>query len=249
MPRWRADIMHPVDLVEEIATGIGYEALGTAHSALSIEGVQLPHSTLSRRLRTSMQSQGIQEVLSLTLSSDQIQFQMMNWSPIGKVTKIANPITTEHTLLRQRVLPSLLQLLAANRHHELPQRVYEVGEVVRDHQNALALGWACAETASGFTAAKGLTQAILRDLGTTALQIAVTFEPVSEADHWNIGEYGKYGPWLQGRGAKVIIDNTVVGQFGEIDPSVGQRFGLKVPIHAGEFDIEALKSTIPDPVL
>jgi len=249
MPRWRADIMHPVDLVEDIATGIGYEELGTAHSALSIEGVQLPQATLTRRLRTSMQSQGLQEVLSLTLSSDQIQFQMMDWPPNGDVTRIANPITNEHTMLRQRVLPSLLQLLAANRHHELPQRVYEVGEVVRYHRNTLSLGWACAETAAGFTAAKGLAQALLRDIGTTALAIEVTFEPVGQAAYGGVSEYGEFGPWLLGRGAKVIIDNTVVGQFGEINPAVGHRFGLKVPIHAGEFDVEALRATIPDPVL
>ena len=75
------------------------------------------------------------------------------------------------------------------------------------------------------------------------------FEPVKEQQSSGGTESGKNGPWLAGRGAKVIIDNIEVGQFGEIDPTVSQRFGLKVPIHAGEFDIEALRTTIPDPVL
>ena len=36
MPRWRFDILHPIDLVEEIATGIGYESLGESLSLIHI---------------------------------------------------------------------------------------------------------------------------------------------------------------------------------------------------------------------
>ncbi len=239
MPRWRADIMHPVDLVEEIAIGIGYEALGEARSALSIEAVPLPQANLHRRLRGSLQSQGLQEVQSLTLSSDSVQFDGLRWNAVPPVTRIANPINTEHTILRQRILPSLLELLAANRHHELPQRVFELGEVVRRHHNRQRLAWACAETAAGFTVAKGLAQAVLRDLGCTALGLDVTFA-ASEVD---------VGPWLAGRAAIVLVNGEKVGEFGEIDPVVCENLGLKVPIHGAEFDVAALAANIPDPVL
>ena len=57
------------------------------------------------------------------------------------------------------------------------------------------------------------------------------------------------GPWIKGRGAKVIIGDTEVGQIGEIDPKVSFEFGLRVPVQAGEFDVDALGRTISDPVI
>ena len=56
------------------------------------------------------------------------------------------------------------------------------------------------------------------------------------------------GPWLAGRSAKVLLDGEWVGCFGEIDPSISQIFELLVPLNGAEFDVEALKSSITDPV-
>jgi phenylalanyl-tRNA synthetase beta subunit len=53
---------------------------------------------------------------------------------------------------------------------------------------------------------------------------------------------------LAGRSAKVIIGNTWVGCFGEIDPTVSNEFELKVPINGAEFDVSLLNSALPDPV-
>jgi phenylalanyl-tRNA synthetase beta chain len=239
MPRWRADILHPVDLVEEVAIGIGYEDLGVATSNQSSAGIALPKMTLHRRIRESMQGQGLQQIQSLSLSNEGDQFDMMRNEKFGAVTRLHNPITIDHTILRQHLLPSLLRLLAANRHHELPQRVYELGTVVRDNHNQERVCWVCAEVGSGFTGAKGISQALLRDLGVEALSSEVEFSPIPEGE----------GPWLAGRGASISVAGEIVGTFGEIDPVVGDSFELRVPIQAGEFDIEALGRLIPDPVL
>lgn len=236
MPRWRFDILHPIDLVEEIATGIGYESLGEAYSSLALEGVPLARANLIRRINESLSSQGIQQVQSLTLSNDEAQFTNMRWEPEGEVTRIANPITIEHTILRQKILPSLLEILAENRHHELPQRIQECGEVVRNHQNSWRVAWACAETNAGFTAAKGIAQALTRDLGARE---DISFKALDDNE----------GPWIPGRGAKILIGEIELGTFGEIDPRVSEIYGLKVPIHAGDFDLSALAEAIPDPLL
>ena len=46
-----------------------------------------------------------------------------------------------------------------------------------------------------------------------------------------------------------MVSNEESGQFGEIDPAVSHEFGLRSPIQAGEFDIDAISPLIPDPVL
>ena len=237
MPRWRNDIMHPVDIVEDIAIGYGYDNLPEQLSAVHLDAIPLPSSNLKRRISSSLCALGLQETQSLTLSNKRDQFERVRWIEENKSTIISNPITKEHTMLRQYILPSLPNLLAANRHHELPQRVHELGDVVRDSENKTRLSWACAEVGGGFSAAKGIASSLLRDLGANLSE--VKWQGINQEE----------GPWIKGRGAKVIIGGIEVGQIGEIDPKVSFEFGLKVPIQAGEFDVDALGRTIPDPVL
>ena len=237
MPRWRSDIMHPIDIVEDIAIGFGFENLPNQMSSLHIDAVPLDSSNMKRRFGESMRACGLQEVQSLTLSNEVDQFELTKWPLGGSKTIIANPITSEHTMLRQYVLPSLLRLLAANRHHELPQRVYELGTVVRDAKNLERGAWACAEVGRGFSTAKGIAQGILRDLGGS----------MDEVDF--VSTTPESGPWISSRGCSVLVQGQLIGEFGEISPEVSISFGLKSPIHAGEFDLEVLRTLIPDPVI
>ena len=234
MPRWRFDLLHPVDLVEELAIGHGYEDLGTDVPKATLTAQPRIDHHLRRRLRTSMQGMGMMQIQSLTLSNQHDQFDSMRWMPAHEVTLITNPITVDHTMLRQHLLPGLLKLLAGNRHHDLPQSVYELGTVVRDHVNAERLAFITAERSGGFAAVRGRIQALCRDLGVDEW-IA---EPLEAGD----------GPWLAGRGAKVIINGTWVGCFGEVDPAVASLYDLRVPLNGAEFDVDALMSAVQDPV-
>ena len=236
MPRWRSDIMHPVDIVEDIAIGFGYDNLPDVLSSVHIDASPLKKSNLHRRIRMSMRSVGLQEVQSLTLSNERDQFEKTRWPVISEATVISNPITVDHTLLRQYIFPSLMNLLSSNRHHELPQRVYELGEVVHGGVNKTRVSWACAESGAGFSTAKGVVQSLLRDLG--APLSSVSFEPVVEGS----------GPWIDGRGARVLIEGHEIGEFGEVSPDVMSLFSLRSPIHAGEFDVDVISEIVKDPV-
>lgn len=236
MPRWRSDIMHPIDIVEDIAIGFGYDNLPDILSSVHIDASPLKSSNLHRRIRMSLRSVGLQEIQSLTLSNENDQFEKTRWPMISEATVISNPITVDHTLLRQYIFPSLMNLLSSNRHHELPQRVYELGEVVHGGDNRTRVSWACAEAGAGFSTAKGIVQSLLRDLGATSS--AISFEPTPD----------KKGPWINGRGALVLIDGHEIGEFGEVSPEVMGLFGLRSPIHAGEFDVDMISKRIKDPI-
>ena len=234
MPRWRFDILHPIDLVEDVAIGHGYEDLGNDVPKAPLTAIPRQDSQIRRRLRESLQGLGLMQIQSLTLSNDIDQFEAMRWPPMGEVTRITNPITIDHTLLRHYLLPGLFRLMASNRHHDLPQAVYELGTVIRDHKNSERFAFLIAEQGGGFAAIRGRIQALLRDLGAKEY----TIEPLK----------GTMGPWLTGRCAKVIIDNVHVGCFGEMDPAVSAHYELRVPLNGAEFDIGALQSVLPDPV-
>ena len=146
---------------------------------------------------------------------------------------MTNPITTEHTILRQNILPGLLRLLSANRHHDLPQGVYELGSVVIDHKNTEKFAFIVAENSGGFASLRGRIQALMRDLG---------------CDDWNL-EPKNGGPWLTGRSANIVVNGTVIGECGEVDPHVSERFDLNVPISGAQFDMQSISQVIKDPVL
>ena len=160
MPRWRFDLLHPVDMVEELAIGHGYEDLGTDVPKATLTAQPRTDHHLRRRLRASMEGMGMMQIQSLTLSNMDDQFVRMRWKPNHAVTTITNPITVDHTVLRQHLMPGLLKLLASNRHHDLPQSVYELGAVVRDHRNADRLAFLTAERSGGFAAVRGRVQAL-----------------------------------------------------------------------------------------
>ena len=237
MPRWRFDILHPIDIVEDLAIGHGYENLGEAQPIISMDGVPRDDANLMRRVRECMQGLGLQQVQSLTLSNESDQFENVRWKPTGEVTVISNPITIEHTLLRQSILPSLLRLIASNRHHELPQSIYESGYCVRDHHNTTRAAWLVADRDASFAKARGFVQALLRDLGADMNSV-----------QW-VETEDENGPWLKGRGGKIKIDGKTVGEFGELDPVVSEKFELSVPMHGAEFDLQTISETIADPVL
>ena len=85
-----------------------------------------------------------------------------------------------------------------------------------------------------------MAEALLRDLGAFSREIDVSYQPLTESDG---------GPYLLGRGAKVMVAGEWVGCCGEIDPRVSEKFGLKVPIICGVFDVDALGRFIPDPII
>ena len=237
MPSWRADILHPVDVVEDVIIGIGLNSLPQKNSLVNLPGSASEGSSLERRVRQSIRAMGAHEVQTLTLTNMEMEFVTPRLIPAGEITRIKNPITREHDILRQYILPSLFQVLSSNRHHELPHRIFELGTKVVDHINSSSVAWACAEKNAGFSSAKGYGMSLLRDLGTNDDDLGLVE-----------GSPG-VGPWIPGRVADVSIKGVYVGTFGEIAPAVSVSYGLRVPIHAGEFDMKALMSLLPDPLL
>ena len=232
MPRWRFDILHPIDLVEEVAIGHGYDDLAYDVPKAPLTAIPRQDGHLRRRIREALQGLGLVQIQSLTLSNDSDQFTSMRWKKDGAITRMTNPITTEHTILRQNILPGLLRLLAANRHHDLPQGVYELGTVVIDHKNRDRFAFLVAENSGGFSSLRGRIQALMRDLG---------------CQDWTL-EVLEDGPWLEGRSASIIVNGITVGECGELDPHVSESFDLNVPMSGAQIDVQLLASVMQDPV-
>lgn len=232
-PAWRFDILHPWDLIEDIAIGYGFENFdGTLPTTITFGG-KLPQQDLEDRLRLLMVGHGWHEARTITLSNPGAQ-----WTHWGEedgsadAVRLRNPVMEEQTLLRQRLAPSLLGVLAHNKHRPLPQRLFELGYVVVEEdgrwRNRLHL--ACVETAAktGWSDAKALAEAIVRDLGLEA-----TLEPD-----------GRPG-FIPGRQGEIQVAGTPVGHFGELHPDTILAFDLAAATIALELDVTALAGVAP----
>jgi len=223
VPAYRADILHQVDLAEDAAVGYGFERFGHSLPVRSTFGIEDEANAFSARLKPVLMGLGYTEVATLTLSSMAEQYDALGLDRDPSAVSIVNPVTEDHEILRASLLPNLLSILRRNKHRELPQRVFEVGEVVRGTANKVFVSGMSIHPKAGFTEAKSDVQSILVAAG---LQC-----DVSAAAH---------GAFVPGRCAEVSVSGSPVGVFGEVSPSTIVAFGLGYPAAAFELDLEAM---------
>ncbi|MEO0050607.1 MAG: phenylalanine--tRNA ligase subunit beta [candidate division WOR-3 bacterium] len=233
VPAYRCDVIHPYDVIEDIAIGYGYhrlqpQLLGTATPSNPLKIEEL--CQLCRRVMTGL---GFIETLSLNLSSPEAQFDHLGIKDDGKTILLENPVSVEQRILRRHLLFGILETLKLNSTQTLPQKIFEIGDVFAiapdketgaEEKRHLAIGMA--DSKVGFAELKSVIEALAREM-----DIEIVFTPFDQA------------PFLAGRCARLTKpDKTPVGICGEVHPEVLERFNLTVPVALAEIDIQTLFS-------
>ena len=218
-PAYRLDILHEVDLVEDLAIASGYDRYPRGLPRHQTIGESLAANDFAETLRVLLVGYGYQEVMSLTIASAKDAFD----TPDRVV--IRNPLSEELTTLRSSLLPALLNIFRLNKHRELPQRIFEISDVVLEARNVRRIGAAAIHHKASFTEAKSLVLSLLRDVGW--------------AGHVRALEDPNFIP---GRAASVLLDGRDVGRFGEIHPRILEAYALVQPVLAFEIDVDPLRS-------
>ncbi len=133
VPSHRLDVSEPADLIEEIARIHGYDEIPTTliHDVLPPQRSQ-PHLDGLEQTRDILVGCGLTEILSYSLSSlDSINRARAEGPPPAAedYISLANPISQERQLLRQSLLPSLLETLSTNRRYRQRMALFEIGRV------------------------------------------------------------------------------------------------------------------------
>ena len=130
IPAFRGDVMHTVDLTEEVAIGYGYFNIPKTIREGCI-GEYHPIQTFSDKVRRIMIGAGYLEVLNFILTSSEKQYtKMKQIFDESKLVQIANPISKEYNTTRTSILPNLMDTLRYNRSEEKPIRIFEVGDII-----------------------------------------------------------------------------------------------------------------------
>jgi phenylalanyl-tRNA synthetase beta chain len=225
-PDYRIDIMHPVDIVEDIIIGYGYNRIEPLPISLHVYGGEQEHEKRKAALAEVCTGIGLQEVITFTLTSKEKQAGKVLLSPDG-IVEIRNPISLNWALLRRNIFPELLEFLAKNKDAEYPQKIFDIGSTLRitntgetgvEEKDRLCI--VLSGRSADFTTIKSVLESISSNTG-TAYEIRESSEPFLE----------------EGKAADIYINGKKAGFMGEINRKVMLNFTLKMPVAVLETDI------------
>ena len=223
VPCYRADIMHDWDLFEDVAIAYGYDRIQAQPPATFTVGKPHPVQVNAALAREAFCGLGYLEVMPFTLTNEDTLFKKMQRGEKSGVLHVMHPISIENTVVRTDLLPLLLEFLALNRHRELPQRLFTVGDVVDScltYQHAAGVS---THPDADFSEAYASADAVFHELS---------------IDH-SIKESADPA-FIDGRKGDIIVAGKKIGVFGEIHPSVLNSFELEHSVAAFEFDLRAV---------
>ena len=230
IPCYRTDIMHSVDMMEDIAIAMDINKLKPEWPRIWTVGNLVRETDETESVAEILIGLGFQEVLTYTLTSPVVVSDNMQ-SGEGKLVELLNPRMSTHTVLRSWLLPSLLEILSRNTHVDYPQRIFEIGPCINRGENQVQ---PIQETQ------KLAAVTIHANAGFTEIRSSLDALAENEGQSFQIKDK-EHPSFLPGRcGAIISKDGGAVGTIGEVNPRVIKSWGLNLPAAAFELELSAL---------
>ena len=238
IPTHRRDIEREIDLIEEVARLYGYDRMPTTLPPGTNTSAGRPlASRLEDRARSACLRCGLTEVTTYSLSNDAAHERA--GIDAARAVRLRNPLSEDYTLLRESLLPSLLDVLRRNRGQRI--RAFELGRIyfargageLADERRALGVALSDAPAAAhwqktavpvDFWAIKAVVENVLREFGAPLPIFAPTKHPT----------------FHPGRCASVSLNGEELGVLGEVHPLVAQKWEISGRAYIAQFDFNAL---------
>ncbi|MCX5724783.1 MAG: phenylalanine--tRNA ligase subunit beta [Nitrospirae bacterium] len=232
LPPYRQDLMHAMDVVEDVAISRGYaDFLPVMPSDFTVGGLSRIEE-VSDRVRALMVGMGFQEIISNILGSphdlrDAMRLEGTDW---GQLVEVDNVMSQNFSALRQWVLPSLLRVEAASNRAFYPHRMFEAGEVAKfdltqplGSRTVMVLGGMIAHADAHFSEIHSCLDTLFYYVNQ-----AYSLEPI------------QHPSFLAGRVGAIVLEGKQIGVIGELHPEVLERWQISVPAVAFEIDLTQL---------
>jgi phenylalanyl-tRNA synthetase beta chain len=227
IPAYRMDILHAVDVIEDIAIGYGFDILTPAIPQTMTMGRLSPATRLKKKVRDLMVGMGYQEIMNYIMTSPEtLNDKMLRNDPI---VTTENPKSRNYSVLRNSLLPVLLDFASQNQHADYPQKVFEVGDITIPEEtmetrvNQIpSVGCLMSDVKVNITTMMTEIGFLLRNLG---LDEKFKFVSVDNPT------------FVRGRAAQITVKDKQVGYLGEISPEVLTNFGIGYPVVAFEIHL------------
>ena len=231
LPSYRSDLMHPIDVAEDVAISRGYDSFAPIMPAQFTVGSLSALEQTSDDVRDQMVGMGFQEMFSnILMSHEDLVDRMKLTSADHPVVEVDNVMSLSYSCLRSWILPSLLRIETASPRAFYPHRLFEIGEVAVPDLS-LELG---SKTRINLAALLAHPQANFSEIHTTLdvllyyLVQDYTLEPTTHPS------------FLEGRVGKIVVNGQSIGLIGELHPEVLEAWQISMPISVFELEVDAL---------
>ena len=232
LPPYRNDVMHAMDVVEDVAISRGYgDFVPVMPSEFTVGGLSRLEQ-VSDRIRDLLVGMGFQEVISniLTSRSDLVDRMRLPGTEWERVVEVDNVMSQNFACLRQGILPSLLRVESVSTRVFYPHRLFEVGEVVipdLTHElggrTVLSAGALIAHATANFSEIHSCLDLLFYYLGHP-----YQLDPLAHPS------------FLDGRAGRILCDGRTLGVIGELHPEVLEQWQVAMPCVAFEFAVDRL---------
>jgi len=233
IPAYRTDILHEIDLAEEIAIAYGYENFIPEIPKISTIGEEDSIAILKRKISEILVGLDMLEVSSYHLTTKETQYKILGYKEYKDMIEVIDS-KTENNILRNSLLAQSIKILSENSDASYPQKIFELGRVFASNDKSdtgilekenLCIN-ICSEKAN-FTEIK-------QTLDYLARMLDFKYE-IKELDH---------PAFITGRCGEIIINKNnkkeSIGILGEIAPFVLKNSKIKMPVASLEMNIESL---------
>ena len=223
IPAYRFDIFGPLDLVEEVALGYGIQNLEPILSPSQTIGKINYVSLKLKSLDQTMIGLGFLEALNSSLTSKRVLYDMTDRDST-KIISVLDSKSREHTILRDSILPGLLENLSKNIHESYPQKIFETGTVFATENpisEKINFSGISAHKDANFTEIKSIIQSALN------IGFGIKVETKTATN----------STFEDGHCASIILNNIPIGIIGKIDSKIIENYKIRVPVVGFEISL------------
>ena len=223
IPAYRFDIFGEMDLVEEVALGYGIQNLSPTLTPSQTIGQTNSISEKIKLLTNSMVGFGFIEALNSSLTSKRILYDNSNRIDSSSIS-VLDSKSLEHTILRDSILPQLIENLSRNIHEPYPQKIFETGTVFltrKEINEQFNFAGIVAHQDANYSEMKSILQSSLKTSFNLDIETKTNSEPLFE----------------EGYCANITIKNNSVGLIGKINSKVLENYKIRVPVMGFEISL------------
>ena len=255
VPSFRmVDVYREIDLIEEISRIYGYDKIDPTLPKNTQSPEISEESKLLKKINNMFLGAGFCEAVTSSLVGDPIYKEFSVKYDDAKAVKVCNPQSEEHTMLRQSMIPSVLNVVKTNiSNGQKNLRLYEIGrtyfiEKPADEKNTgvvekrIIAGALTGDVSNekwikkpetDFYTVKGIIENLLTLLG---LESRVQFRECKDKDFLHPGKCAK----LVMLGKQPLE----VGFFGEVHPILKDKEKFQQNVYLFEIDLEELLKAV-----
>jgi len=166
---------------------------------------------------------GYLEALNSSLTSKRVLYEMTN-KDSKNIISVLDSKSQEHTILRDSILPGLLENLSRNIHESYPQKLFETGTVfATDNPISEKINFSSisAHQDANFTEIKSVLQSALKTGFGIKIETKTATHPTFE----------------EGRCATVTVNSKSIGVIGEINSKIIENYKIRVPVVGFEISL------------